>query len=96
LVVNEKLNSQSLDQLFTEMWKEIESINRYPLIELKVRRETPSPAVFEFLRQDHVTFWNHRFKNGSHYPLSALLITDTGNQTTLKVIALYLDKPISY
>ena len=73
MIVNEKLKSERLGNLFSNHWKETDSTERYPLMELDIRREFPSPALLEFIRQDHVAFWNSQ-----NDPLPAILITDTG------------------
>ena len=44
---------------------------------LEIRLEAASAALFEFYRQDHVTFWDN-VSNGSSNPLPAILLTDTG------------------
>ena len=66
MVINDKLNDN-------------DATNRYRLTQINIQQESASPASFEFIRQDHVAFWNHKF-NGSHHPLPAILITDTGNK----------------
>jgi hypothetical protein len=48
-----------------------------PLVALEVRRALQSPALFEFLKQDHLAFWNY-VQDDQPKPLSAVLITDTG------------------
>ena len=73
MIVNEKLKSERLGSLFSLHWKENDSTEPYPLMELDIRREFPSPALLEFIRQDHVAFWNSQ-----NDPLPAILITDTG------------------
>lgn len=40
---------------------------------MEITRNAPSPALFEFIKQDHAAFWN----NPDH-PLQAVLLTDTG------------------
>ena len=78
MVVNEKLSSQRLDEFVSQQWDESGSRKHFPLRELKIQRKSVSPAVLELIRQDHVAFWNHKFKD-LHHPLAAILITDTGN-----------------
>ena len=83
MVVNENLRSERLDYLFARQWKETGQSGHFPLMELVIRREMNSPAILEFIRQDHVSFWNHKLANGTHLPLPAILITDTGNSINL-------------
>ena len=78
MVVDERLNNLHLHHIFNQQWKETDFKDRYPLIQLEIEREAASPALFEFLLQDHTPFW-HYVKNGSSFPLPAILITDTGD-----------------
>ena len=71
-------NSIHLDHIFARRWKEIDLMHRFGLNKLEIRREAASPALFEFLVQDHMPFWNYVNTNGSTSPLPAFLITDTG------------------
>ena len=66
-----------LQRLFAHYWNQVDSIERYPLRMLEIRLEAASAALFEFYRQDHVTFWDN-VSNGSSNPLPAILLTDTG------------------
>ena len=77
MITKEKLRSLRLDYYFAQQWKEADPTERYPLTPLEIRREAASPALFEFIRQDHIAFWNY-VSNGSANPLPAILITDTG------------------
>jgi len=77
IVNDDKLKIGRLSNLFSQQWQEADPTERYPLIELTIRRESSSPALIEFLRQDHVAFWNHK-SNDVNDPLPAVLITDTG------------------
>ena len=77
MIVNEKLKSGRLDNLFSQQWLQADPTKRFSLMELDIRRESSSRAVIEFLRQDHIAFWNHK-SNGVNDPLPAVLITDTG------------------
>ena len=75
--MNDNLSSRRLDDFFTHFWKDTESKEHYPLVGLKIKRKSASLAVFEFIRQDHIAFWDHKF-NGSQQSLPAILITDSG------------------
>jgi len=77
MIVNGEMKDLNLRQIFNHQWEEIDQLNRYPLKTLEIQRENASPALFEFLLQDHVTFWNLIY-NGTAQPLPAILITDTG------------------
>ena len=79
MVINDKLRNEQLDNCFAQQWNDNDATNRYRLTQINIQQESASPASFEFIRQDHVAFWNHKF-NGSHHPLPAILITDTGNK----------------
>jgi len=79
MVTKEKLRSLRLDYMFAQQWREADPNESYPLTALEIRREAASPALFEFIRQDHIAFWNY-VSNGSANPLPAILITDTGTQ----------------
>ena len=77
MVVNGEMLNLNLRKTFNRHWEETDRLNRYPLKTLEIRRENASPALFEFLFQDHVTFWNF-VNNGTPQPLPAILVTDTG------------------
>ena len=77
MVVDERLNNLHLHHIFNQQWKETDFKDQYLLIQLEIQREAASPALFEFLLQDHTPFWNY-VNNDSSYPLPAILITDTG------------------
>lgn len=75
MVTKERLRSLQLDAAFSQAWTKTSS--RFPLITLEIRRDVPSPALFEFLRQDHIPFWNYAV-GSQEAPLPAILVTDTG------------------
>ena len=77
MVINEQFNDMELHKNFPQQWKQVDFMDRYQLNVLKIRFEAASPALFEFLLQDHMPFWNF-MNNGSASPLPAILITDTG------------------
>lgn len=64
--------------MFVQHWNQVDVIDRYPLRMLEIRLEAASAALFEFYRQDHVTFWDYMNINGTANPLPAILLTDTG------------------
>lgn len=80
MVVNGEMKNKVLSKIFSLQWKQVDSMERYPLRTLEIKNEAASPALFEFLIQDHVTFWNYK-KNGSSLPLPAILVTDSGNNS---------------
>lgn len=71
MVTKEKLRSLQLDYAVAQIWNKTDTKREFPMVQLEVRRLAASPALFEFLKQDHVAFWNHVT------PLSAVLLTDT-------------------
>ena len=75
LVTKERLRSLRLDAAVAQAWKTMDPAGRFPLVTLEVR--TPgTPALFEFIRQDHVPFWNyHVTPNAEATPLPAILLT---------------------
>lgn len=77
MVTKERLRSLQLDYIIAQEWNRTDTQQRYPLYQLEIRRTAASPALFEFLKQDHVPFWN--FENN---PLSAVLLTDTSTYTS--------------
>ncbi len=72
MVTKERLRSLQLDYVIAEEWNKTDAKGQYPLMQLEIRRNSPSPALFEFLKQDHVAFWNNQ-----NEPLPAVLLTDT-------------------
>lgn len=72
MVTKERLRSIQLDNFFAQQWNKTSSAGKSPLLTLEVRRSAASMAMFEFLKQDHVPFWNHQPN-----PLPAILLTDT-------------------
>ncbi|KZS20474.1 Uncharacterized protein APZ42_012860 [Daphnia magna] len=72
MVTKERLRSLQLDYVIAQEWNKTDTQGQFPLIQLEIRRTAASPALFEFLKQDHVPFWNH-----NNNPLSAVLLTDT-------------------
>ena len=71
-MTKERLRSLQLDYVIAEQWNKTDVKGKFPLMQLEVRRNAASAALFEFLKQDHVPFWN----NGNE-PLPAVLLTDT-------------------
>lgn len=72
MVTKERLRSLVLDYSLAEQWNSTNAAKEYPLLTLEIRRAAASMAAFEFLKHDHVTFWNHQPN-----PLPAVLLTDT-------------------
>ena len=78
-MTKERLRSLQLDNAFSEHWNTVNPAQsqKSPLVALEVRRALQSPALFEFLKQDHLAFWNY-VQGDLPKPLAAILITDTG------------------
>ena len=75
MVTKERLRSLQLDYVIAQEWNTTDTQGQFPLVQLEVRRLAPSPALFEFLQQDHVPFWNYE-----NNPYPAVLLTDTGER----------------
>lgn len=83
MITKEKVTTTrlQLDNAFSQEWNKADPAKRVPLISLEIRRNSPSQALSEFLRQDHVAFWNFEVATGTDLlPLQAILLTDTGRQ----------------
>lgn len=85
MVTKERLRSLRLDAALAQAWQqmagvttEADGLGRFPLITLEIRRNSPTPALFEFIRQDHIAFWNYATSSQEESPLPAVLFTDTG------------------
>lgn len=73
MVTKERLRSLQLDYAIAQEWNRTDTERKFPMVQLEIRRMAASPALFEFLKQDHVAFWNH------DVPLPAILLTDTSS-----------------
>ena len=80
MVVDERLNNLHLHHIFNQQWKETDFKDQYLLIQLEIQREAASPALFEFLVQDHTPFWNYVNNDSRYHFLPAILLTDTCKQ----------------
>ena len=80
MVVNDQMRNLHFHHIFNRQWKETDLTGRYPLIQLEIQREAASPALFEFLVQDHTPFWNYVNNDSRYHFLPAILLTDTGKQ----------------
>lgn len=81
MVTKERLRSLQLDYVIAQEWNKTDTQGQFPLIQLEIRRTAASPALFEFLKQDHVPFWNH-----NNNPLPAILLTDTSAYLNERVV----------
>ncbi|KAK2712916.1 uncharacterized protein LOC136025116 isoform X2 [Artemia franciscana] len=59
------------------IWSKAVNVDKYPLLDLEVVRVFGEQALVEFLKQDHMPFWNF-YHNGVPSPLPAVLLSDTG------------------
>lgn len=76
MVTKEKLRSLQFDYAIAQKWNQTDTQRQFPMVQLEIRRTAASPALFEFLKQDHVSFWNQE-----NDPLPAVLLTDTSNHS---------------
>ena len=79
MVANKQVEPDSdfvLDARFQDSWSAAGSL-KFPLVPMGVNTMLSSPALHEFLKQDHLAFWNH-FDGDQHQALHAILLTDIG------------------